>query len=166
MQFVTSIKALNKLTVQVNFSGPDSLWMTYIENEPLGMVASPTAYNLKGATQFDLTPVGAGPFTLTQNILGQLIVLTKNPHFWDAKHVYLNTITYKATSTDVNAVYFDLESGVIDVDQFKATNTPPSIIDQALKNKNFATPRDEERQLPLRLVQHLQGARAKNQQAA
>jgi peptide/nickel transport system substrate-binding protein len=59
----------------------------------VGCPQSPTA--VQNGTDFSTNPVGAGPFKLKVNTPGQEFVLEKNPDYWDAKHIKVDTIQYK-----------------------------------------------------------------------
>jgi len=101
-------------------------------------MASPTAVKKEGQAKFNLMPVGAGPYMVTSNTPGQQITLSKNPLYWDAKHVYLSQMVFKATSPDPMAQYIDLESGQLSTNVLSGLLTPPTVLKQALGNSKFA----------------------------
>lgn len=149
---VTSVTATGPRTVVVDFNRPNTVWIAEVASEPLGLMASPTAIQTEGQKQFNLTPVGAGPFKVKSNTPGQEIVLAKNPRYWDAKHVYLSSMIFKATSPDPNANYIDLEAGQISADVLSGILTSPPVIQQALQNTRFThdtTPNDTIIQMPV-----------------
>jgi peptide/nickel transport system substrate-binding protein len=73
-------------------------------NEAPNWIVSPTALAKLGAKQFSLTPVGAGPFTVTSDQLSASLKLTKNPTYWQSGHPYLDSLTFNVVSTDVSAL--------------------------------------------------------------
>lgn len=134
---VKSVKAKGPTTVVVNFSQPNSVWIAEVASEPLGLMASPTAVKKEGQAKFDLMPVGAGPFMVTSNTPNQQITLKKNPLYWDAKHVYLSSMDFKATSPDPMAQYVDLQAGSLSTNVLSGLLTPPTVLKQALGNTKF-----------------------------
>jgi peptide/nickel transport system substrate-binding protein len=54
------------------------------------LVASPKA--AADPTKLDEDPVGAGPFIVTKIIPGQEAILKKNPGYWDAKDIHIQSV--------------------------------------------------------------------------
>jgi peptide/nickel transport system substrate-binding protein len=57
-----------------------------------------------GQKTFTITPVGAGPFEAVSDTLSSELVLKKNPHYWQKGLPYLDSLTFKDTSTDETAL--------------------------------------------------------------
>lgn len=136
---VTSVKAVNNLTVEVDFSTPNTTFVPALGSEPVGFVASPTAFAKEGANNFDVNPVGAGSYTLSSHVPNQSIVIKKNPSYWNAKHVYLSSIKEILTGTDATANYQALETGQVDLlTSLNVFFSDPEVIQQAVNNPKFA----------------------------
>jgi peptide/nickel transport system substrate-binding protein len=92
-----------------------------LQDDIFDWIASPTALQKEGATQFALYPVGAGPFTVVTDDPSSLLVLKKNPHYWQKGLPYLSTLTFKPVLDDETALK-DLESGAGDA--YEGMSTP------------------------------------------
>ncbi len=136
---VKSVKALDELTVEVTFEGPNTTFVAALASQAVGLVASPTAFKALGRDAFDMFPVGAGAYTVETHVPNQSIVLKKNPDYWDAEHVYLDTISEVLTGTDPTANYQNLVSGQVDLlPGVGVFAYDPEIIKQALDNPDLA----------------------------
>lgn len=78
-----------------------------------GMILSPTAIAEKG-DDFGDHPVCVGPFKFVERVPQTAIVVTKDPGYYDAKYVRLDTVTYRIMS-DANIRAANLRSGDIQV---------------------------------------------------
>ncbi|MBB3459399.1 peptide/nickel transport system substrate-binding protein [Rhizobium sp. BK313] len=140
--YLTGVKAVKKiddLTVEVDFKAPNTTFVAALASQAVGLVASPTAFKRLGRNQFDLFPVGAGAYTVQTHIPNQSIILKKNPDYWDAGHVYLDSIKEVLTGTDPTANYQKLLSGQIDLlADVGVFAFDPETIRQALDNKDFS----------------------------
>jgi len=141
--YLTGVKAVKKiddLTVEVDFKAPNTTFVAALASQAVGLVASPTAFKRLGRNQFDLFPVGAGAYTVQTHIPNQSIILKKNPDYWDAGHVYLDSIKEVLTGTDATANYQKLVSGQVDLlPGIGVFAFDPEIIQQALANPNLAS---------------------------
>ncbi|MEB3962179.1 ABC transporter substrate-binding protein [Streptomyces kunmingensis] len=72
-------------------------------------IASPKA--AKSPAKLDQNPVGAGPFTVTQVIPGTKAVLKKNPDYWDADNIHIDTVEL-TSAPDASTVISGLQTGV------------------------------------------------------
>jgi peptide/nickel transport system substrate-binding protein len=81
---------------------------------------SPTA--VKAGTDFNKTPIGAGPFKLQTWIPNQTMKLVKNADYWDAKNVKLAGIEY--VNVTAQAMTTAVKSGSID---FTLVSAPQSL---------------------------------------
>ncbi|WP_394428349.1 ABC transporter substrate-binding protein [Streptomyces sp. SGAir0957] len=72
-------------------------------------IASPKA--AKSPAKLDQNPVGAGPFTVTQIVPGTKAVLKKNPDYWDAEHIHIDTVEL-TSAPDAATVISGLQTGV------------------------------------------------------
>lgn len=134
---VKSVTTKGQYTVVVNFKQPNSTFVSSLANQVVGAVASPTAFKKEGENGFNLHPVGAGPYVVTKHVPFQSLVLTKWNGYWDAKHVYIKTITEPVTGTDSTTLIDDLKTGVIDDLGVTASSLSPNQIKTALTDKHF-----------------------------
>lgn len=72
-------------------------------------VASPKA--AADPEELDRNPVGAGPFVVRQLIPGTKAVLKKNPDYWDAENIHIDTVEL-TSAPDAATVVSGLRTGV------------------------------------------------------
>lgn len=117
--------------------GPEGLSVLFHLNTPnvafpdllagsSGYIESPTAVAQLGP-DFKNKPVGTGPFTLTEYVPGDRVVLTKNPTYWQKDEngiqlPYLDKITFRPIP-DANQRLSALETGDIDMFQTAVSDT-------------------------------------------
>jgi peptide/nickel transport system substrate-binding protein len=88
MQLISNISALDNLTVQFTLKQPWSGFRYALSAEP-SMIPSPTALAKCDGTkppsqcEFNLKPVGAGPFIVTSFAPKDVITMARNPNYWD-----------------------------------------------------------------------------------
>lgn len=133
----TSIKATGRDQVTIDFSQPYTLLIPALADTEAGFMASPTAYNRMGATNFATSPVGAGPFRISSVSPGEQVTMTRFGHYLDAKHIYLQQINWKNTGTSDSAQYVDLQSGALQEIPLLGALDSPSVIQQADQNSQF-----------------------------
>lgn len=117
---VVSMKAAGPYTVRVTFKVSDGAVVNQFQDAIVNWIASPTALAKLGAKRFDLYPVGAGPFEVVDDVVGNKLVLRRNPHYWQAGHPYLNGLVFQTTASDETALE-DLRSGVGQAYEFMGT---------------------------------------------
>jgi peptide/nickel transport system substrate-binding protein len=129
---VSSAVAISKYTVQFNFSTPYTPILSVFENSGPAYIIDPAVYEADGGPAYIYHPVGAGPY-MVQSDGGPntSITLVKNPHYWDAKHVYLNSIVYTYDLVDSSA-YATLASGAAQL--AVEVNPDPGTLGQAKSN--------------------------------
>ncbi|OIJ68110.1 ABC transporter substrate-binding protein [Streptomyces mangrovisoli] len=88
---------------QVDYQIPQLL------GERVLQIASPKA--AKSPDKLDQSPVGAGPFIVTQLIPGTKAVLKKNPDYWDAKNIHIDNVEL-TSAPDASTVVSGLQTGV------------------------------------------------------
>jgi peptide/nickel transport system substrate-binding protein len=120
------VTAIGKYTVQVNLSSLFSPLIPDILGSGLNWVESEQSFLAKGAATSRQDPIGAGPFEIVSNAASAKLVLTKNPHYWEKGHPYLDGITILSTSTD-QADFSALVSGQANYTTFATT----SLVQQA-----------------------------------
>ncbi|MEV7085433.1 ABC transporter substrate-binding protein [Streptomyces sp. NPDC093085] len=88
---------------QVDYQIPQLL------GERVLQVASPKA--ARDPAKLDQNPVGAGPFIVTQLVPGTKAVLRKNPDYWDAKNIHIDSVEL-TSAPDAATVVSGLRTGV------------------------------------------------------
>ncbi|MEO8696006.1 MAG: ABC transporter substrate-binding protein, partial [Acidimicrobiales bacterium] len=146
MALVKDIVATDNLTLKVTLTEPWTSFPYTLASEP-GMIPSPTALKKCDATKnpnlcdFNLKPVGAGPYMIKEFRVGESIEVVKNPGYFNGP-VYLDGIkfialgdlggdkTYDAFKTGtIQGAYLRVASAVAQAKADKATGIPG--IDQA-----------------------------------
>lgn len=93
-----------------------------------GMIMSPTALQQEGDS-FGDHPVCVGPFKFVKRIPQTSIVVARDPMYYDAQHVHLDTISYRIMS-DANIRAANLRSGDVQV----ADTISPQDVDALVKD--------------------------------
>jgi len=127
---VKSVEADGEDTVKITLSQPyPSLPAAF--QQVMGMVASPKA--LDNPASLNQRPVGAGPYTLdgSKSVPGDHYTYKKNPNYWDAKSVGVDTLVLKVIP-DLTAALSALRSGQVDatlggVGQLDVAQTVPGV---------------------------------------
>lgn len=89
---IAATEVIDETTLKVVMADPNPMFAYSITNSTLNWIASPTALE-KSKDAFNNTPVGAGPFTLTEWRRQDRMELERNPGYWDAPRPYLDSIT-------------------------------------------------------------------------
>ena len=129
---VTSVTATGTDTVRITLSAPDGAFIDEIFDSTADWIASPTALQKMGEKAFALAPVGAGPFEVVSDTLSSVLVLKKNPTYWQAGRPYLDTLTFKTVGSD-EAAYEAMLAGQGQVYENMST---PSLLKQAGQHFN------------------------------
>jgi peptide/nickel transport system substrate-binding protein len=90
--------------------------------ERVAQITSPKA--AEDPAKLDQSPVGAGPFIVTENVPGSHVYLKKNPDYWDAQNIHIDRVEVNA-APDVSTIVSSLQTGVynlayLDPSQVKA----------------------------------------------
>jgi peptide/nickel transport system substrate-binding protein len=91
-------------TADINLTRPYSPIIDSMHDGDVNWIVSPTALQKMGETQFRLTPVGAGPFTVVSDTISSELVLKKNPTYWQTGLPYLENLTFKDANSDGTAL--------------------------------------------------------------
>ncbi|HEX7097476.1 MAG TPA: ABC transporter substrate-binding protein, partial [Acidimicrobiales bacterium] len=108
---IQSIEVVDELTVRFHLTAPLASF-PYILTVGPGMIGSVKAIEEKG-DQFNLSPVGAGPFMVEKYAPGDELVLVRNPDYW-AGPVPLDSVRFVNLGADA-ARYEQLAAGGADV---------------------------------------------------
>lgn len=109
---VQSIEAPDSQTVVLRYKTPFAP-ITATLADRAGMIMSPTALEELG-DEFGESPVCVGPFTFVERVPATSISVEKDPNYYAADDVMLDSITYKIM-TDANIRAANLRSGDVDV---------------------------------------------------
>ncbi|MGH8981782.1 MAG: ABC transporter substrate-binding protein [Acidimicrobiales bacterium] len=96
--------------VSITLTTVDSSFIAAMQGSIFNWIVAPTALAKEGPTTFALTPVGAGPFEVVSNTPSSVLVLKKNPHYWQKGLPYLNKLTFKSVA-NTEAAYEAMLSG-------------------------------------------------------
>src|SRR5438105_1700104 len=94
-QASTAPRPGGSLTVQVTLAAPDGAFINQIFDSTADWIASPAAVQKMGEKAFAQKPVGAGPFMVVSNTPSSVLVLKKNPGYWQKGRPYLDSLTFK-----------------------------------------------------------------------
>lgn len=96
---VASVTEPDSYTVVLHLKKPaPSIKYAFFDAIP-NYTVSPTALKSMGEHAYGLHPVGAGPFEVATNSLGNKLVLKRNPHYWEKGHPYLDSLTFSIAGT-------------------------------------------------------------------
>ncbi|WP_448329938.1 ABC transporter substrate-binding protein [Streptomyces sp. DSM 41534] len=109
---VTAVEAVGDDTVRLRLKKPYVPLLALLADRA-GMVMSPTALKRYG-NGFASHPTCVGPFRYAERVVGDRIVLDKDPNYYDADAVHLRRVIYR-TITDGSVRLANLQSGDIQV---------------------------------------------------
>jgi peptide/nickel transport system substrate-binding protein len=137
---VTSVDQKGKYTVIIHLSQPDSNLVNTFATYSVGLMASPTAYNSEGATQFGLAPIGAGAFKVTSFTPSETVDTTSWSGYWDKSQEYLSGLDFNGNAYTAGDLVEeqDLLSGAIDGFYDGVAGTV-SVIQTLTTNKSITT---------------------------
>jgi peptide/nickel transport system substrate-binding protein len=94
-----AIEVTGPYTIVVHQTVPNGAFIDQLFDSIPNWIASPTALQ-KDPTGFGQNPVGAGPFTVVTNTPNNLLIVKKNPNYWEPGRPYLDQITFKTVGSD------------------------------------------------------------------
>jgi len=127
---IASIEAPDAGTVVLRYKRPFAP-ITAALADRAGMIMSPVALTAKG-DNFGEAPVCVGPFKFVKRVPQTSISVARDPRYYDAANVHLNTITYRIMS-DANIRAANLRSGDIQV----ADTISPQDVDALIKDPDL-----------------------------
>ncbi len=117
---VSSIEALDPLTVRVHLSAPYAPLLAFLADRA-GMMLSSRAIAQLG-DNVATHPVCAGPFSFTERVAQNRIVLDRFPRYWNATTITIDRIIFRPM-TDSGVRLVNLRSGQLQIiDQMAATD--------------------------------------------
>ena len=98
------VEAPSKYVVDFVFSEPSPGWKTIMTLNNLVWWVRPKGYldANKGKKSFNQNTVGVGPYKLKKWRRGSLVVLEKNPHYWDKANQHVDEIHLKVLKTQIS----------------------------------------------------------------
>jgi len=130
-----AIRALDRRTFQVTFVGPLPYALAMLTHS--AFVVTPTfAVRKFGPGQWTRPAhfVGNGPYVLKAWKPQNKVVVVRNPRYWDARHVGLDSITFLAIE-DSNVAYDKYLAG--EVDYLPSDSVPTARIDEIRLRRDF-----------------------------
>ncbi|HLH70722.1 MAG TPA: ABC transporter substrate-binding protein [Candidatus Dormibacteraeota bacterium] len=119
-------------TVVLHFTRPYAAVIGVLLSTNANLIASPSAVQRLGERQFALTPVGAGPFEVQNDIVSSQLVLKRYDGYWKKGYPYLDRLIFTSIGSD-QAAYQAIIAG-----QAQATTiTTPAVVQEASQNKNL-----------------------------
>lgn len=109
---IDDVTALDDHTVEVTFEKPFAPFTAALADRA-GMIMSPKALKDEG-DDFGDNPVCVGPFKFEKRIAQTSIKVVKDPNYYDADKVHLDSITYQIM-TDANIRAANIRSGDVQV---------------------------------------------------
>jgi peptide/nickel transport system substrate-binding protein len=117
---VTSVEVVDPLTVNIHLSVPDAPLLAFLADRS-GIMLSPSAIARLG-DEIATHPVCAGPFSFTERVAQDRIVLDRFPGYWNAKAIAIDRIVFRPMP-DSSVRLVNLQSGELQiVDQLAATD--------------------------------------------
>ncbi|MHB8274921.1 MAG: ABC transporter substrate-binding protein, partial [Dermatophilaceae bacterium] len=121
---ITGVDAPDARTVVVHLKEPFAP-LTAALADRAGMIMSPTAIKALGAN-FSTAPSCVGPYKLVKRVPQNSIELAKDPNYYDAAKVHLDSISYRIM-TDANIRAANLRSGDVQVADSLSTQDVPTL---------------------------------------
>ncbi|MBV9568236.1 MAG: ABC transporter substrate-binding protein, partial [Hyphomicrobiales bacterium] len=117
---VASVEVVDPLTVKMHLSVPDAPLLAFLADRS-GMMLSPQAIARLG-DDVASHPVCAGPFSFTQRVAQDRIVLDRFPGYWNAKAIGIDRIVFRPMP-DSSVRLVNLRSGELQIiDQLAASD--------------------------------------------
>ncbi|WP_431874186.1 ABC transporter substrate-binding protein [Amycolatopsis sacchari] len=118
-------------TVVLKFTRPYAPVINAMLVSNANWIASPTALQQLGQDKFRVTPVGAGPFKVENNVLSSELRLTRNENYYKPGQPYLDKLIFKSIGGD-QAAYQAVQAG--QAQAYEGMVTTP-LIEQAQADK-------------------------------
>ncbi len=132
-----TISTSGPYVVVLKLGAPDSAAFNAIQDSTANWIISPSAVQRLGKVNAGIHPVGAGPFEVVSDTPSVKLVLRRNPHYWQAGHPYLSSLTFVDVSGDEAALQ-DLQAGNGQAYEYMGT---PSLV-PAFKSRGFKVTTD------------------------
>jgi peptide/nickel transport system substrate-binding protein len=107
------VEAVDAKTVKITLAKSNVAFPSYLTLWGTNIISKAYAES-HDATALAEQPLGSGPYCLDSWEKGQLIILKRNPGYWDQDHVYPDEVQLKVI-TDDTARMLQLQTGEIDI---------------------------------------------------
>lgn len=107
---IKSVTAQGDLDVVIQLTQVD-YQIPLLLGERVAQITSPKA--AQDPAKLDQSPVGAGPFVVTELVPGSHVYLKKNPDYWDAANIHIDRVELQ-TTPDSATIVSGLKTGVYD----------------------------------------------------
>jgi peptide/nickel transport system substrate-binding protein len=94
------VTAPDSRTVALHFTQPFGPVVNAFASTNLNWIASPSALRKLGEAEFKIRPVGAGPFRVVSNQLSSMLVLERNPRYWEKGRPYLDRLIFQSIGNE------------------------------------------------------------------
>jgi peptide/nickel transport system substrate-binding protein len=110
---IASMRKVDDLTVEFTLKSPNAYFpSSFAQAQGLGVILSPTAVQQQGA-DFNLHPVGAGPFEFVEWIPDDHLTLKKNENYWQPGLPHLDELICRPLP-DTQTRYQAIAAGDVD----------------------------------------------------
>lgn len=137
---VSGIEVVDKYTIRFTLTAPDMTFMNVLALPNNWVV--PKEEVEKWGTEFELHPVGCGPFIFKEFVAGEKAVFVRNPDFYREGQPYIDeTIMY--FGIEPSTALLRMETGEVDVlfgDMIPAADFPRLLNDPTYKNWLYEEP--------------------------
>lgn len=113
LKTIAGIDTPTSTSLTVHLSQPDAGAFYAILSDSDAFIPSPAAV---AAGNLNTAPIGAGPFILKKYVPNSMIVLDRNPKYWDTQSIHVNEVQYVNVPGGAQQLT-SLESGLVDVSQ-------------------------------------------------
>ena len=109
---IEGVEVSGPYQVKMTLANPDATLLAQLADRA-GMMVSPTAAAAAGA-DFGSNPVCSGPFSFTERVQQDRIVLTRFAEYWNAEAIHFDTVTFLPIP-DTTVRLANLRSGDLDM---------------------------------------------------
>lgn len=138
---VSSIEAVDELTVQFNLCKSDPAFTAKIAFTPFGIQPAEHIAATGGGEDLLRNPIGTGPFKLKEWIAGESVIFERNDDYWGEPAPF-QTLVFR-WSTEGAARLLELQSGTVDQitnvspDDYETVQNDPSLKFIPIANPNI-----------------------------
>jgi ABC-type transport system substrate-binding protein len=134
---VASVEALDDLTILITLARPQASFLVKTLERSSGRamtIVNSRAIEALGLEQYGLTPVGTGPFMVTEHQLGQSLVLERFPNYYDPERPVLDKVTIIPIN-EAESLAAALEAG--DIQLIGGNPVAAQLVDRFLANPDL-----------------------------
>ena len=134
---VESVEKIDAHTVRFKLGKPQASFLTKTLERASGRamtIVSGNAIESMGTAQYGLTPVGTGPFKVTEHTLGQGVVLEKFQDYYDPERPNLDKVIITPV-TEAEPLAAALEAG--DIQLIGGNPVAPELVDRFVENPDI-----------------------------